>query len=105
VPKYLVLYRSGMTASEQMANNTPEQAQAGMEAWTTWAGRAGDAIVDLGSPTSVVDPGGDSGDPIGGYSILQAESTDALAAVLEGHPHKAMGGTIETLELLPMPGM
>lgn len=27
-----------------------------------------------------------------------------LAAVLDGHPHAAMGGTIETLELLTMPG-
>ena len=103
--KYLVLYRSGMTASEQMAQNTPDQAQAGMDAWMAWAGKAGDAIVDLGSPTSVVDPGGDSGDPIGGYSILQAESPEALAAVLEGHPHKATGGSIETLEMLSMPGM
>lgn len=102
--KYLVLYRSGMTASEQMASSTPEQAQAGMEAWMAWAGQAGDAIVDLGSPTSVVDPGGDSGDPIGGYSVLQADSHDALAALLDSHPHRAMGGTIETLELLSMPG-
>ena len=103
--KYLVLYRSGMTASEQMAANSPEQAQAGMDAWMGWAAQAGDAIVDLGSPTSVVDPGGDAGDPIGGYSILQAESPAALAAVLDGHPHRKMGGTIETLEMLPMPGM
>ena len=103
--KYLVLYRSGMTASEQMASSTPEQAQAGMDAWMAWAGRAGDAIVDLGSPTSVVDPGGDSGDPIGGYSIMQADSPDALAALLDSHPHKTMGGTIETLECLSMPGM
>ena len=77
--KYLVLYRSSMTAEEQMAQSTPEQAQAGMEAWMAWAGQAGDAIVDLGTPTAVVDPGGDSGDPIGGYSILQADSQEALS--------------------------
>jgi hypothetical protein len=53
----------------------------------------------------VVEAGGDSGDPIGGYSILQAESHEALAEVLAGHPHLAMGGTIETLEFLSMPGM
>ena len=103
--KYVVLYRSGMTASEQMSSGTPDQAQAGMDAWMAWAGQAGDAIVDLGSPTSVVDPGGDSGDPIGGYSIMQADSPDALAALLDSHPHKTMGGTIETLECLSMPGM
>jgi len=105
VTKYLVLYRATMTAGEQMAQGTPEQAQAGMEAWMAWAGQAGDAVVDLGTPLSVVDAGGDSGDPIGGYSILQAESHEALASVLEGHPHLAMGGTIETLEFLSMPGM
>ena len=103
--KYLVLYRSSMTAGEQMAQSTPEQAQAGMDAWMGWAEQAGDAVVDLGTPLAVVDPGGDSSDPIGGYSILQAESHDALGKVLEGHPHKTMGGTIETLEFLPMPGM
>ena len=77
--KYLVLYRSSTTAADQMANATPEQAQAGMDAWTAWAGRAGTAVVDLGTPTQVVDAGGDTGDPIGGYSILQAESAEALA--------------------------
>ena len=48
---------------------------------------------------------GDEGDPIGGYSILQADSPEALAAVLDGHPHTMWGGTIQTLEMLSMPGM
>ncbi len=103
--KYLVLYRAKVSAVEQMSQNSPEQAQAGMQAWMEWAQKAGDALVDLGSPLGVVDPGGDEGDPIGGYSILQADSADALAAVLEGHPHAMWGGRIETLEMLPMPGM
>lgn len=64
--KYLVLYRSTMTAEEQMSQNNPEQAQAGMDAWMAWAQQAGDAIVDLGAPLSVVEAGGDSGDPVGG---------------------------------------
>jgi hypothetical protein len=105
VTKYLVLYRSKLTAAEQMTQSTPEQAQAGMEAWTKWASRAGDAIVDLGTPLQVIDAGGDAGDPIAGYSILEAESHDALAKVLDGHPHSAEGGTIETLEVLAVPGM
>ena len=103
--KYLVLYRSTMTAGEQMEQSTPEQAQAGMDAWMAWAEQAGDAVVYLGTPLAVVDSGGDSADPIGGYSILQSESHEALADVLDSHPHKAMGGTIETLECLQIPGM
>jgi hypothetical protein len=94
--KFLVLYKSDTTAREQMANGTPEQAQAGMDAWMAWFGKAGDAIVDGGSPVD--------GGEIGGYSILQADSREALDAILEGHPHLAVG-TLEVAEFLPMPGM
>ena len=103
--KYLVLYRAKATAAEQMSQNDPGQAEAGMKAWMDWAQQAGDAVVDLGSPLVVVDPGGDEGDPIGGYSILEAESADGLAALLRDHPHTTWGGTIETLEMLAVPGM
>jgi hypothetical protein len=107
--KYMILYKSSTTAREQMANATPEQAQAGMEAWMTWAGKAGSALVDLGSPAGVaghVGPGAASSEDIGGYSILEADSMAALEAVLDGHPHLQMpGGSIDVLELLPPPGM
>ena len=43
--RFMVLYLSSTSAREQMANATPEQAQAGMDAWVQWAGKAGDAIV------------------------------------------------------------
>jgi len=102
--KFLILYRAKVTAAEQMSQTDPEQAQAGMQAWMDWAQKAGDAVLDLGSPLGVVDAAGDGGDPIGGYSILQAESAAALSAVLDGHPHLGWGGTIEILEMLSMPG-
>jgi hypothetical protein len=105
--KFMVLYRSSVTAEEQMAA-PPEDAQAGMELWMTWAGKAGEAIVDLGSPLSRVDRigSGDSGQPVGGFSILQAESTEAVKELLDGHPHFQSPGspTIEVLEFLPIPG-
>jgi hypothetical protein len=102
--KFLVLYRATTTAAEQMASGTPEQAQAGMDAWMAWAQRAGDAVVDLGAPLAVVETAGDTGDPVGGFSILQADDAEARENVLDGHPHAAMGGTIEVLEFLQMPG-
>jgi hypothetical protein len=95
--KFLVLYRADASAAEQMANATPEQQQAGMQAWMEWFDKAGDAVVDGGSPVQ-----SDSG--IGGYSVLQAESRDALDTILEGHPH-TMIGTLEVCEFLTMPGM
>ena len=103
--KFLVLYRAATTAEQQMADGTPDQAQAGMDAWMAWAQKAGDAVVDLGSPLSVVSAGGDAGDPIGGYSVLQAADAAALESVLDGHPHTVWGGSIEVLEFLPMPGL
>ncbi|MFJ3956875.1 YciI family protein [Arthrobacter sp. NPDC090010] len=96
--KYLVLYRAGVSAREQMANTTPEQAKAGMDQWMAWFAKAGDAIIDGGSPVAGEDAS------IGGYSVLQAEDRAALDAVLEGHPHLQIG-TIEVLEFLQMPGM
>jgi hypothetical protein len=97
--RFLVLYRSSVSAADQMAAATPEQAEAGMAAWMEWAERNRDAIVELGSPL-----GGDS--DVSGYSIVQAESRDAAAALFEDHPHLRMpgGSSIELLEFLPLPG-
>jgi hypothetical protein len=107
--KYLLLYRAPVSATEQMADSTPEQAQAGMEAWMTWAGKAGSAIVDLGSPLApATSVGADraSGDFIGGFSVMEAESVDALQGLLDGHPHLELeGAAIEVHEFLPIPGM
>ena len=109
--KYLLLYRSSVSAAEQMANASPEEGQAGMEAWMTWAGKAGSAIVDMGSPTSAAGTVGGSGasqggDHIGGFSIMEAESLDALKGHLDGHPHLMMkGASIEIHEFLDLPGM
>lgn len=102
--KFLLLYRSPVSAAEQMATNDPEAAQAGMDAWMQWAQRVGSALLDLGSPVQQV-TGGTDGDPIGGYSIMQAESADELQELLQGHPHTEWGGSIDVLEFLPMPGM
>jgi hypothetical protein len=106
--KYLVLYRSPVSAAEMMANATPEQAHANMEGWMRWAGQAGGALVDLGSPlasAAMVGAKADGGTPIGGFSVLEADSADGVRKVLDGHPHLEGGGTVEVLEFLPIPGM
>ncbi len=110
--KFLVLYRSTVSASEQMATASPEQAKAGMDAWMAWAQHAGPAIVEMGSPvgqprhftSASASREGDA--HIGGFSILQARDAHALQSILAGHPHfHAPGGSIEVFEFLPMPGM
>jgi hypothetical protein len=108
--KFMVLYRSAVSARDQMTSTTPEQAQAGMEAWMAWAAKAGDAIVDLGAPlesAAHVGPGStaEGAAQVTGFSILQAESADELTALLNEHPHLHMAGSsIDALELIPMPG-
>lgn len=110
--KYLVLYQSTASASQQMAQATPEQVKAGMDAWMAWAARVGTAIVDFGTPVgNGVTVSGDNtnktiGAGVGGFSILQAESPAALNELLKGHPHfMAPGATIDVHEFLPLPGM
>src|SRR5215470_8404824 len=107
--KYMILYRAPVSAHEQMAAGTPEQAQAGMEAWMQWAQKAGPAIVDMGVSLAEVPAVGTpvpaAGHIIGGYSVLEAELLVALSDVLAGHPHLESGGTIEVHEMLPTPGM
>ena len=96
--KYLLLYRADQSAAEQLANSTPEQQAAGMEAWMAWFAKGGESIVDGGSPVS----GGDG--TVGGYSIVEAADEAALAPLLEDHPHLEIG-TIDVLPFLAIPGM
>ena len=107
----LVLYNAPMSAAEQMASATREQMQAGMDAWMAWAQRTGEALVDFGVPlgsskTVAPDSVSEGTSQATGYSILQADSLDAAAKMVQEHPHlQTPGAKIEVLELLPTPGM
>ena len=112
--KFLVLYMASTADFENlMKNSTPEQQKAGMDAWMAWSKKAGSSIVDMGAPlgkTMRVAAGGNVSpivNDIGGYSVLQGESKEAVAASLREHPHFMMGerATIEVVELMPIPGM
>lgn len=96
---YLLLYRSDPAAMAAMPQPTPEQMEEMNAAWLGWRDRAGAAIVDFGNPTSPVSEGADAS--VGGYSLVEAESKDAALALLAGHPHAAMGGTIDVYEVTP----
>jgi hypothetical protein len=109
--KFLVLYKAPSSSFEQMKNATPEQQKAGMDAWMTWSKKSAASIVDMGGPlgkslrvtTSGASP---ISNDLGGFSILQAESKEALAESLKGHPHfMTPEGVIEVVELMPIPGM
>ncbi len=110
--KFLVLYKAPTSAFEQMKKSTPEQQKAGMDAWMAWSKKAAPSLVDMGAPLGkslrVTKAGGASPttNELGGYSVLQAESKEALADALKGHPHFMMpDGFIEIVEIMPPPGM
>lgn len=109
--KFLVLYSSPISPAEMMSSMTPEQAKAGMDMWNAWAQRAGDAIVDLGTPVSAaarVERGGvaASESQVAGFSIMQADDLEDLQKLLSDHPHlETPDGSIEVLETLSIPGM
>jgi hypothetical protein len=112
VAKFLVQYKSTVSAADQMAGATPEQATAGMDAWMDWASRCGPAMVDMGSPLGAAKrltagTTSDIDNQVRGFSILQADSLDEAVKLLDGHPHFEMRGesSIEVSEFLPLPGM
>jgi hypothetical protein len=110
MPKYMVLYRSSVDATEQMSSSTPEQAQEGMAMWMKWFEKTGPALIDFGSPVGKSETVGsgkaDTGLPIGGFSVVEADTPAAAKKLLDDHPHLQMpGAVIEVLEYLPMPGM
>ena len=77
----------------------------------TWSKKAAATIVDMGGPLGKslrVTPSGASPsvNDLGGFSILRAETKEALAESLKGHPHFTMPeGSIDIIELMPIPGM
>ena len=104
--KFMILYRAPGSARDQMADATPEQLQAGLEAWRAWASRVDYAISDLGTPlahTTHIGPGAASTDGVCGYSILEAGSAEEIETILTGNPQLAMpDGSVEVLEIIPI---
>jgi len=109
--KFLVLYKASPAAFAEVMKSTPEQQKKGMDEWMKWSQKAASSIVDMGAPLGkamAVTPKGASPitNDLGGYSVMQAESKEALAESLKGHPHFMMKeSSIEITELMPMPGM
>ena len=110
--KFLVLYKASADGFQQMMKSTPEQQKAGMDAWMAWMKQAQPALLDMGGPLGksvrVTKEGEVSAvaNDLGGFSVMQAESKEALAALMNGHPHfMTPDSTIEIVEMMAIPGM
>lgn len=97
---FLLAYHGGTPPS------TPEEGEKVMQAWMSWMGSLGDAIVDGGNPVSmaktvssngsVSDGGGENA--VTGYSVIKADNLDAAVALARGCPHLQSGGSVEVAE-------
>ena len=108
--KFLVIYYAPWEAMKGMATMTDEQKQAGMKPWMDWMEKHKAALVDGGAPLmpanalSTDGKWSNSAKEITGFSIIQAESTEAAKKILDGHPHLAWypGCTVEFSEFARM---
>ncbi len=107
---FVAIYFASPSVIEQMQHISPEDMQAGMEAWKAWADRCGDALTYPGSALmgglrltqTGSSPG--KGDVIG-YSVLQTDDMEAAAALVADHPHLGWGEgcEIEVYQAMRMP--
>jgi len=96
--KYLITYHGSTLPSDP---TVMEQAKM---AFGQWLQGAGDAVIDPGAPTHMVrQVSADSpaaAVEIGGYSIIEAASLDAVVSLLNTHPFVGRGGTLQINEII-----
>ena len=86
----------------------PEDMKKGMEPWMAWFKKAGTAIVDMGTPLGngmnyTKSGATKSKSEVTGYTIMQADSMDAVKAMIADNPHFMMPkASIEVFEMMPM---
>ena len=91
--KFLVLFNAPSAAMDAMMKiSTPEQKKAGMDEWKQWMEKNKASFIDTGAPVGKnlrVTASGATAvrNDVGGYSIMQAESAEALVNMLKGFGH------------------
>ncbi|OIQ34239.1 MAG: hypothetical protein BM559_06590 [Roseobacter sp. MedPE-SWchi] len=104
MPQFIFAYHGG---------KTPENAEEGaavMEAWKSWMGSMGAALVVPGNPVGLsktVSQGGIAEDgganPLSGYSVVEARDQAAACDMARGCPMVVSGhGSVEVAELVEM---
>lgn len=107
--KFLVLYRMDAAEMQKMMKEwSEEDKKTGMEEWNVWQKNHMADMADPGAPAGKNTTVGASGaqemsNDIAGYSVLKADSKEAVAKILEDNPHLKMpGATIDVMELMDM---
>ena len=87
-----------------------EREKQGMNAWMQWGEKNAKAILDTGAPLGKTKRTSAKGitdikNALTGYTIIEAESHEAAAALFLKHPHFSIfpGDSVEIMECLPLP--
>jgi hypothetical protein len=89
-------------------NGPPTPPDASHEGWPEWFQRAGDQLLDVGSPMKagfVLHADGTTSDaagPFNGYAIVRARDRDELVELAREHPFLA-GGPEYSIEIFEVP--
>ena len=104
MPKFVFAYHGGSMPETEAA-----QADA-MAAWGAWFASFGEVVIDGGNPTgqsktvgangSVSNGGG--GNPLTGYSLINAANIDEAVKHAKGCPILKGGGSVEVAEAINM---
>lgn len=110
--KFFVLFEiPAATIDDWKKTTSPEQMKAQseqmMEAWSKWMTEHGRAIVEMGAPlgrTKKVTAKGidDVRNDLNYYSVVEADSHEAAAALFADHPHLQIHGS--SIEIMDIPG-
>jgi hypothetical protein len=114
--KFLAVYTGTPDAFEKFQKQFPDPEQhkarekAGMDGWLQWVSSHQKFIVDIGGPlgrTKRIAATGisDIRNNIAGFTVVQAESHGAAAALFLQHPHFTLfpGDAVEVMECMPIP--
>jgi hypothetical protein len=114
---FLAVFLGSKTSPRMAAwNALPEgerraKEQEGMAAWKAWMEKHHAAVVGMGGPlgkTKRVTQRGieDTGNEMGAYMVVRADSHEAAAKLFESHPHFTIfpGERVEIMPVLPIPG-
>lgn len=101
---FLLSYHGGDQPSSK------EEGDKVTQSWRDWIGSLGNALVEVGNPTTlaktidksgrVSDGGG--GNPVTGYTILEAPNLDDAVKLAKGSPQLKANGSIEVSEIMPL---
>jgi hypothetical protein len=102
--KFLFVYHGGSHPT------SPAEAKKVMDAWGTWFGSLGGAVIDGGNPVgksstvrsdgSIQQDGG--ANPVSGYSLIEAANLADAHKKAKACPLLAAGGSIEVAEAMDM---